>query len=1179
MSAAHRRRHQVPDRREDDDNDDQPTPKLSAITALAAETPAARLRALLSRVPNNKPLLVPPRSDLLDSDLDTADDDPQPTSHISFARETLRDMFMHAMREPGDTPQKDKTLRPRRNSFDELDQRTRDRRSGRRKSLSDEELEPLPSDLQPIASGSQTMSIRDKLFTDSQTQLQDQSLPLLHEQSTSTSHNLNASQATPPAATSTPQSFLRKTQTDSNFPSQLDSQLVQSNLLDTDSEMQQAIENVESEGGYGSEFDHGELPFPPGHTDAAEPPTPPPGSTPSRSRIPLTRSRLNSLDKTYTGLGFQRRTSGEHRPVSRTSSISSSISFLSDEAERIRERERDWNKPKAPVRPSTPELKEGHRHGRFSSRMDSPMIGGSSSARRASINGADDLSSIGSQAEHHEHMAELDRERMHERERQWNRRLSHPSPNSLSRERTRTVSLTQIPRPESAMSTSSTTSLQRQHSFSPSGTDKRRMSSEPPGEYLHERERNWNAPRPRWLLSPEAGSTNGSQLTSLNGRQRADSLRSTGSSQDLDNHSPSHSRSQSYPHPNMHSPSRTRSKSDQLSQHPSPSPHLRSHTRSNTSPTPDSRPSSRNSLFKPTQIPTRPSTKSAQVSFYPQNHYQNGDPSLVAVDAVNHIQQETRADDGSRLRVELTPTIRTINPPPIEGSEEVYVRSHLARNESVHDVPLPIPKPQDSPPRNSRVIDTKSFLQTPPRPAVSNSTSFEFQSPSPPNGLPELPGPPSMSDEEEEDLVYDSIAWEQTPSQSITEHTDAGNVTAMKTPRPPGAWLATPAPADNVAHARESSTVTSETEYDGGLATPVASLSRGSALQTPAPPGAWVPTPATARKSILRVRFEQPPSESTETERSFSSANSETSDLTQEILKRSPSPANKMTQSSEPYLQMPVAKPQSPKSPRKSPKIRVMDAFGREAPDYISRVERVDAHMNTPRTRSAIRIVDPMGREVDGEANKVREDGQSLPSPLDRREALMRVRQGLSDLAEGIEEINRATADQVNEERIKELDELSQKSRTKREELATRLYTAETELCGKVPNVRDKNIVSDRRASWTPTGFIWVLLLILQMLLIFLMLRFATKQAKDIFLSTYYDPFYPDLHLYTIRPDTHHQVPSLSWISILDTLQRDGWKPALAILRDTVSIFIYDLRTRIWETWGETQPVASWPPT
>lgn len=232
----------------------------------------------------------------------------------------------------------------------------------------------------------------------------------------------------------------------------------------------------------------------------------------------------------------------------------------------------------------------------------------------------------------HERTANLDRERMHERERQWNRRLSHSSPNSLSKERTRTVSLTHIPRPDSAMSTSSMTSLQRQHSFSPSGTDNRRMSSEPPEEYLHERERNWNAPRPRWLLSPEAGSANGSQLTSLNGRQRADSLRS-----DLDSHSPSHSRSQSYPHPNMHSPSRPRSKNDQ---HPSPS-----HPRSITSPTPGS---SQNTLFKPTQIPARSSTKSAQVPFYPQNHYQNGDPLVVDVDVVNHIQQETRADGKCR---------------------------------------------------------------------------------------------------------------------------------------------------------------------------------------------------------------------------------------------------------------------------------------------------------------------------------------------------------------------------------------------------------------------------------------------------------------------------------------------------------------------------------------------------
>ena len=45
----------------------------------------------------------------------------------------------------------------------------------------------------------------------------------------------------------------------------------------------------------------------------------------------------------------------------------------------------------------------------------------------------------------------------------------------------------------------------------------------------------------------------------------------------------------------------------------------------------------------------------------------------------------------------------------------------------------------------------------------------------------------------------------------------------------------------------------------------------------------------------------------------------------------------------------------------------------------------------------------------------------------------------------------------MNGKRIEELNELSQKARTKREELATRLYTAETELHSKTQNVRVDN--------------------------------------------------------------------------------------------------------------------------
>ncbi|KAF8626843.1 hypothetical protein AX15_004672 [Amanita polypyramis BW_CC] len=1252
----------------DDDDDDQPTPKLSANVALAAETPAARLRALLSRVPSSKPIhtLVPPpsslpsssRSDLVDSDVDAPDEyqRPPPANHLSattsfsFARESIRDIFMRARREPGDTPQKDNTSKPRRSSFDELDsfpERTRDRskRSGKRKSLSDEELESLPSDLRqserPFASGSQTVSIdnlRERLLMESQTQLQDEYPPSLYEQTPS---SLNISHATPPAATSTPHAFPRKatnSRAESHLPSQLDSKMIQSNLLDVDSEMQRAIENVESDGDYDNELNN--VPFPPGAPPhVAEPPTPLPSSSmPGRSRIPLTRSRLNSLDKAYAGTNFQTVGGEARRSVSRTSSISSSMSFCSDEAERIRERERDWNKPKVPVRPSTPELKQGHRHGRFSSRIDSPMVGGSST-RRASINSLDDFSpnSMGSQAEYRERTAEVERERIHERERQWNKRrprLSYPSPGSLSqihRERTRSVSLTQIPRPNSAMSISSTASLQRDHSFSPSSNasspEKRGSPSEPPEEYLHERERNWNAPRPRWLQNPDvrsSPSSSGSQrLTSLNGRRRANSLRSTGSSSQNEEDYPNqplplsapvfntgpsspHSKPQSYPDQNMqhgqlNSPTRN-IKSEQGSQSHSPS-HSHIWTRSTPPPGPGSRPTQ-----IPIRTPTKTATRTADAQQNVVHEHKNGDIPLVTMDSVNDIQPRHRVEGhpgvnrvNEPISQDRTPTIRTIDPLSVESPEDLDAGSPYfdpgASDGSTH-APATDTRPQELPTRKTRAMEVTSFLQTPPRPSAGSSgASFEFQSPSPPKGLPELPGPPPMSDEEVEELDYTSIAWERTPGHPITEDAMAGvgNSTAMKTPRPPGAWLTTPAllgrAADGAAKVRESLIVSNETEYSDAHATPVASLSRASALQTPAPPGAWVPTPAaSSRKSILRVRFEPPPSESTETEQSIT-ASSENSDFTPEISKRSSSPTDRPVEvrSSTPDLQIPVAKLQSPKSPRKSPKIRVLDAFGREALDYVAKNEETTSlSVNTPRNRSAIRIVDAMGREVDeGSRQDLRGENvhrESLPSPLDRQEAFKRlreVREGLSDLADRMDEIDRVTPDKVYDVRAQELDDLSRKARAKREELATRLCTAETGPRIKLQKVRGK-AQSDRHMPRIPSGLFWTFF-VLQVVLILAMYQFATKQARDIFLSTYYDPFYPDLHLYTIRPDTLRQrvSSSSSWISFLDTLQRDGWKATFSLLQDTVSLYIYDIRTRIWETWGgdATQQVASWPPT
>lgn len=135
---------------------DRHSPRSSSQATLAAETPAARLRALLARVPNTSSSLqnfsarapVPPSPSEPDSDFDA------PSigfSTRSIARESVRDIFSHALREAGDTPRRE---RPRRNSDVsevessprvELVQEERAKNKGKRRSMSDEEAEKAAS--------------------------------------------------------------------------------------------------------------------------------------------------------------------------------------------------------------------------------------------------------------------------------------------------------------------------------------------------------------------------------------------------------------------------------------------------------------------------------------------------------------------------------------------------------------------------------------------------------------------------------------------------------------------------------------------------------------------------------------------------------------------------------------------------------------------------------------------------------------------------------------------------------------------------------------------------------------------------------------------------------------------------------------------------------------------------
>ncbi|KAH9030630.1 hypothetical protein EDB85DRAFT_1412965 [Lactarius pseudohatsudake] len=141
----------------------------------------------------------------------------------------------------------------------------------------------------------------------------------------------------------------------------------------------------------------------------------------------------------------------------------------------------------------------------------------------------------------------------------------------------------------------------------------------------------------------------------------------------------------------------------------------------------------------------------------------------------------------------------------------------------------------------------------------------KLHSPSPPEDLPlpELPGPPSEDD---------------TGDNSFATRTNGDlNLTTARTPRPPGAWAATPAPAparsqipqptlSSIGHSRTRSNSLPQpsfTEIRSSMATPTPTLTHAGTLpaRTPAPPGGWFSTPGSLRqRSLMKVRFETTPS-------------------------------------------------------------------------------------------------------------------------------------------------------------------------------------------------------------------------------------------------------------------------------------------------------------------------------
>lgn len=342
-------------------------------------------------------------------------------------------------------------------------------------------------------------------------------------------------------------------------------------------------------------------------------------------------------------------------------------------------------------------------------------------------------------------------------------------------------------------------------------------------------------------------------------------------------------------------------------------------------------------------------------------------------------------------------------------------------------------------------------LQTPPRRPQFYTPKAEFETPPPPRGLPDLPGPPSTDEED---------GGDHTPLMQSRDVLQ-GDLTAMKTPRPPGAWMATPAPTRQLIKEpveRPSSApppdFNSSTSSDSGLATPPSTLSRASTLpaQTPAPPGGWVATPAPApsarrRGSILKVRFDLESETASEgaVERPAAGDSVESKDSGAEPQNADSSAAGASVNgdasaaSSALPDESSVGPPPTPPSLRnrirkKSPGIRVLDAYGREQveteavpePPVEPPLERKEAPVSdhratvpstprndarpassaTPRSRSVVRVVDAMGREIEEPAVE-EEDSIVSRTPLTHNEAVMRLREQVSSMAHELSDADR----------------------------------------------------------------------------------------------------------------------------------------------------------------------------
>ena len=399
--------------------------------------------------------------------------------------------------------------------------------------------------------------------------------------------------------------------------------------------------------------------------------------------------------------------------------------------------------------------------------------------------------------------------------------------------------------------------------------------SEDQADVVHERERNWNAPHPKWH--------NGSSLhASKVSPQKTNGRATPNSAQDLSHDANSvngHHHDHRSHSPQIKRDSSTRSISpltpgkSHSSLARSPSLHFRDHdSRSHRSPSPLpilGRKQDTSSFIVNGNSKNQPATpvnkKPRDVrtpKFVDRSSLDRGDASpissprsqiAISEDNLRSVpsggNSPTQGQEADGMSSEFIPKRDLITfcvdlretdfsspsehgSPKFDSYEAFDSRELQAEQTSTPKASISgrLSSIQDSTPRDRIVADCPSSLSTPPQ---RKNVKLMMKTPSPPKGLPDLPTP-SSSDESS-----------HSPATKIPKLDTPYHNKRMQTPKPPGGWLATPkAPVKTETVLDEASNplLSSDDQEHRYLQTPPTQPQS----KTPKPPGGWTSTPGPA---------------------------------------------------------------------------------------------------------------------------------------------------------------------------------------------------------------------------------------------------------------------------------------------------------------------------------------------